>query len=248
MKNVIHHSGVKHSCFTLIELLVVIAIIAILAAILLPALNSARERGRTASCLNNMKNIGTWSQMYNDDFEGYMMVDNTGVSGAERTFQSVLYKIYGGVPYSTMNGLDKIRNTIWQCPSAVKCWGDIEAGWTEYMGSYVLNRSVSGAPTANYRKTNMFTEPSGCAIMFDGNVEVASATNSPAIYTTYQYRHHNHATYSAQAGIRYRHNDKANTVFVDGHAEAIGHTADANGWPLISWKPEESENMLKWFK
>lgn len=141
-----HH---PQSNFTLIELLVVIAIIAILAAILLPALNSARERGRTANCISNLKQLGNVSLMYCDDNDDYLIP----AKGMESNW--------------TWWSLNRMRYYLGEnsqvliCNSALRPDGQVFAGTTYSYNVYIAGWYASvSAETMVYRKLTKISRPS----------------------------------------------------------------------------------------
>ena len=183
------HSGYKHNLkpmgFTLIELLVVIAIIAILAAILLPALNSARERGRAASCINNLKQLGNAFDMYVGDWDYYPR----GGSGVNPSWTHYLAPYYGA-SVTASNLFDATQSVpMLLCPSDAEpmhSTANQSLGGKDGM-SYTANQFFTKGSTGEWGiKASVPKNPSNKFLMHDGRDAINGTYYS---YSFAAYRH-----------------------------------------------------------
>lgn len=235
------HSSVQSKRhFTLIELLVVIAIIAILAGMLLPALNQARDKTRTVSCVNNLKQIGVIMNMYADAYNEFFPFAETYDTpyASQRKWPRSLalanfVKQCSDGNYETEYGWNgRFPIGIWRCPVVAATLKE-----TTYKTHYGMNNAFSPGGNWFLRRCTFPKLPGGAVrkpaeffLMTDNDGLINAAEFDPTVYPSETPKLINPS--STKKTIGYRHGGSANVLYVDGHSGSYQYP---NGTPPIEY-------------
>jgi prepilin-type N-terminal cleavage/methylation domain-containing protein/prepilin-type processing-associated H-X9-DG protein len=208
--------------FTLIELLVVIAIIAILAAMLLPALSRAKEKANAACCLNNLKQWGLATQMFALENDDLLPKDGSpnGTSIDEGWYidlpRVIGLRTYKEMPWRTNASVSPGRST-WICPANTRRSNG------NNLFHYCLNEHVNGTGAGNQTKLSRVSRPIATVWLFD-NGGLAGVAQQNNVHTNL-------------------HTQGAQFTFLDGHAQRF---RNREYWDFVTHKGITNNPNLIW--
>lgn len=224
------HAGMKTAVFsfTLIELLVVIAIIAILAAMLLPALSAARERARSATCVNNLKQLSLMAEIYanenNDFLPCYYNLDAQTWVVVLKPYWHIAGAQEGWAMGSTTKPADNRQQAgAFACPSTSKTVSpDLDYGINWYAASAAYGKHPVQADRTTYSRYPFprggIENPTRCMYFMDAYSYYVDTNTGTGAYAP-----------------EYRHGNGINISYIDGHVEYYTTTLPGTGSLTGMW-------------